>query len=50
VAFKDAFSVMNEEALAKYRSHRISQIAYHEQKAEIEDEETIILHLLQGYI
>ena len=50
VAFKDAFSVMNEEALAKYRSHRISQIAYHEQKAEIEDEETVILHLLQGYI
>lgn len=47
-SFSQAFQSMNQANRQRFEQHRITTLKYHAEKQEIEEEETIILHLLRN--
>lgn len=47
-SFSQAFEAMNQANRQRFEQHRITTLKYHAEKQEIEEEETIILHLLRN--
>lgn len=47
-SFSQAFEAMNQTNRQRFEQHRITTLKYHAEKQEIEEEETIILHLLRN--
>lgn len=48
VSFSQAFQAMNQTNRQRFEQHRITTLKYHAEKQEIEEEETIVLHLLRN--
>jgi len=46
-SFAEAFQAMSETNRKRFEQHRITALAYMKEKEEIEEEETIILHMLR---
>ena len=47
-SFSQAFQSMSKTNRQRFEQHRITTLKYHAEKQEIEEEETIILHLLRN--
>lgn len=48
-SFSEAFQAMNQLNRERFESHRITAIKYKAEQEEIEEEETVILHILQSF-
>lgn len=47
-SFSEAFQAMSQTNRQRFEQHRITTLKYQAEKQEIEEEETIILHLLRN--